>query len=245
MTPEDEFKIHPMKKTSPIELFLLFGIPGLLMYMATKIVIPFLDNYQIFPIEVSWFLSAGFLVLIPIFIASLLLIRKEIGSFNLRAVLARMRIKPMKRIDWIYTIVALAFVLGLTMLFVKIGELIPGFNASPPFLSNLPLESSEYWIFLIWLPFFFFNIFGEELWWRGYIQPRQELLTKQYTWLVHGILWSLFHIGLGGSVIFLALPNFFILPLVVQIRKNTTIALIMHALFGAFGFLSLALGIGT
>jgi hypothetical protein len=65
---------------------------------------------------------------------------------------------------------------------------------------------------LAWLPFFFFNIFGEELWWRGYIQPRQELLTKRYTWLVHGALWSLFHIGIGWSVIFLALPNFFILP---------------------------------
>jgi len=29
---------------------------------------------------------------------------------------------------------------------------------------------------------------------------------------------------------------------IVQIRKNTTIAIIVHAVFGAFGFLALALG---
>jgi membrane protease YdiL (CAAX protease family) len=148
----------------------------------------------------------------------------------------------MKPVDWAYTIGSLILVAGLTTLFVEVGKFIPGFTAAPTFMNDMPLETGNYWILLAWLPFFFFNIFGEELWWRGYIQPRQELLTKQYTWLVHGSLWSLFHVGLGWSAIFLALPIFFILPFVVQIRKNTTIAIIVHAVFGAFGFLSLAFG---
>jgi hypothetical protein len=63
------------------------------------------------------------------------------------------------------------------------------------------------------------------------------------TWLVHGLLWAGFHLGMGWCPIWLALPNFLILPLVVQIRKNTTIAIVMHAMFGALGFLSLSLGL--
>jgi membrane protease YdiL (CAAX protease family) len=126
---------------------------------------------------------------------------------------------------------------------LQLGRFIPGFDPKPEFFPNMPLTSTNTWLIAAWLPFFFFNIFGEELWWRGYIQPRQELLTGKFTWLVHGLLWAGFHLGMGWSPIWLALPNFLILPLVVQIRKNTTIAIVMHAIFGALGFLSLALGL--
>ncbi len=231
-----------MKRVSVIELLLMFGIPGILMYLATKVFIPILDSYHLFPVEISWFICGGLLVLIPILMASLVLTKKEVDSFTLKTLCARMRIKSMIPTDWAYAIGSLVLVIGLTTIFVQVGKFIPGFDATPAFMDDMPLEAGNYWILLAWLPFFFFNIFGEELWWRGYIQPRQELLTKQYTWLVHGALWSLSHLGLGWSVIFLALPNFFILPLVVQIRKNTTIAIILHAVFGSFGFLSLAFG---
>ena len=38
------------------------------------------------------------------------------------------------------------------------------------------------------------NIGGEELWWRGYVLPRQELAFGRATWVIHGILWSVFHL---------------------------------------------------
>lgn len=38
------------------------------------------------------------------------------------------------------------------------------------------------------------NVAGEELWWRGYVLPRQELAFGRFAWLVHGVLWSLFHL---------------------------------------------------
>ena len=47
---------------------------------------------------------------------------------------------------------------------------------------------------------------------------------------------------MGFDLVIAASPIFFILPAIVQIRKNTTIAIILHAVFGAFGFLALALG---
>jgi membrane protease YdiL (CAAX protease family) len=40
------------------------------------------------------------------------------------------------------------------------------------------------------------NVGGEELWWRGYVLPRQERYFNRWTWLVHGVCWSLFHLFL-------------------------------------------------
>jgi membrane protease YdiL (CAAX protease family) len=107
----------------------------------------------------------------------------------------------------------------------------------------MPLNDKYFWIIYVWPAFFFFNIFGEEFLWRGFIQPRQELLNGKYTWLVHGILWACWHLPMGLDLIFSALPIFFILPAIVQIRKNTTISIVIHFVFGAFGFLALAFGL--
>ena len=38
------------------------------------------------------------------------------------------------------------------------------------------------------------NVAGEELWWRGYLLPRQELVHGRATWIVHGVLWAAFHL---------------------------------------------------
>ncbi|MDJ0757173.1 MAG: CPBP family intramembrane metalloprotease [Ardenticatenaceae bacterium] len=48
-------------------------------------------------------------------------------------------------------------------------------------------------IVIIFSVFLFFNIVGEELWWRGYILPRQEAHFGRWAWLVHGLMWMLFH----------------------------------------------------
>lgn len=48
---------------------------------------------------------------------------------------------------------------------------------------------------------------------------------------------------MGLDLVFASGPIFFILPAIVQLRKNTTIAIVVHAVFGAFGFLALALNL--
>ncbi len=51
-----------------------------------------------------------------------------------------------------------------------------------------------------WIPVYYAvvmivcNIGGEELWWRGYVLPRQELAFGRAAWVVHGICWSAFHL---------------------------------------------------
>jgi hypothetical protein len=64
----------------------------------------------------------------------------------------------------------------------------------PTDFMGIPLPGS--W----WIPVYYafmilvFNIVGEELWWRGYALPRQELAFGKMTWVVHGIFWSAFHL---------------------------------------------------
>lgn len=225
------------------ELILLFGVPAILNLIACRFAIPFLNNKNIFPIEITYFLSVGLIVLVPMFFGAIYLTKAEIKSNNLRDIFDRMRIKKLSGIDLIWTVGGFIMLSFFSFLIAKI--VLPLFNidASPFFFQNMPLNDKYFWIIYVWPAFFFFNIFGEEFLWRGYIQPRQELLNKKWTWLVHGLFWAGWHIPMGFDLIFAATPIFFILPAVVQIRKNTSISIIVHAVFGAFGFLALALGL--
>lgn len=233
-------EVKPLKWS---ELVLLFGVPTLLNLLACRVSIPFLDSQNIFPIEISYFLSVGLLVLVPMFFGAIYLTSKEINSSKFKDIMKRMRIKRLSKTDAAWTVGG--FILLLLFSFLIANFLLPVFDvdANPFFFRNMPLNDNHFWIIFVWPLFFFFNIFGEEFYWRGYIQPRQEALNKKFTWLIHGLFWAFFHLPMGLNLIYSAAPIFFILPGIVQIRKNTTISIIIHFIFGAFGFLILALGL--
>jgi membrane protease YdiL (CAAX protease family) len=109
-------------------------------------------------------------------------------------------------------------------------------------MSVSPLTESDRWILAAWLPMFFFNIFGEGLFWRGYIFPRQELAFGRYTWLVHGCCWWMFHIPFGVTLLVTLVPIIFITSLVVQQTKSTWPDIIIHTLINGSGFLLVVLG---
>ena len=221
----------------------MFGIPTVLNFIACRIAILWLDAQKIFPIEVTYFISVGLLVLVPMFFGAIFLTSRELKSKHIKEIFERMRIKKLSKMDILWTVLGFIFLSFASFLIAKIILPIFQIDANPFFFQNMPLSDENFWILYIWPLFFFFNIFGEEFLWRGYIQPRQELLNKKYTWSVHGLLWAVWHLPMGLDLIYSALPIFFILPAVVQFRKNTTIAIIIHFVFGAFGFLVLALGL--
>ena len=232
-----------VKPLSWLQLLLLFGIPTALNLIACRVLIPYLNrSIESLPVEIIYFLSVGLVVLIPMFFGSIYLCSKEINSKKIRDILSRMRIRKLSLKDLFWTVSGFIILSLLSFIIAKL--ILPEFNfdASPFFFKNMPLSSKYLWIIYYWPIFFFFNIFGEEFLWRGYILPRQELLNKKWTWLVHGVLWSIFHLPMGINLVISAIPIFFILPGIVQIRKNTTISIIIHFVFGAFGFLALAFG---
>ena len=74
------------------------------------------------------------------------------------------------------------------------------------------------------------NIAGEELLWRGYLLPRQELVHGTTTWIVHGILWAAFHLFFQTNLWDLVrmLPTCCALAFVAQHRKNTWPGIVGH-----------------
>ena len=75
-----------------------------------------------------------------------------------------------------------------------------------------------------------FNIGGEELWWRGYIMPRQELVFGKATWLVNGFFWTCFHIFIHSTLFDFVrmMPTCLALAYVVQRTRNTWTGIIGH-----------------
>lgn len=73
----------------------------------------------------------------------------------------------------------------------------------------------------------FFNIFGEELLFRGYMLPRQQVNYGKWAWLVHGLLWTAWHIYWKWNLLSL-LPVTMAIPFVVQKTQNTTTGLVVH-----------------
>lgn len=102
-------------------------------------------------------------------------------------------------------------------------------------------------VFIMAAVSFFFNIVGEEFWWRGYILPRQELAFGKWTWLIHGVMWSvLFHAFKYWDFVGL-LPAQLVFVYVASRKKSTTVSMWLHILtnvsFPAFVLLGV-LGVG-
>ena len=211
--------IKPMKFGHSILLFL---IPGLYGVFAFYVLFPFLIHLGM-PEEFAYgtqMLSVFLLLLI----ATVIGLRKDGWSLSWATARDRLRIKSMDSTAWKWTLVflflnlLLGYLLNLLGLFVfeKLDFLPPD--------ANIPLTNIPFLVLVL-----FMNIIAEELWWRGYILPRQELTHDKYAFLVNGVLWSLFHMFKWWAVPLMLFRNW-MEPFVVQRTKNTTPAIIMHSI---------------
>jgi membrane protease YdiL (CAAX protease family) len=98
-----------------------------------------------------------------------------------------------------------------------------------------------------WIPLYYAvvmlvcNIAGEELWWRGYVLPRQELGFGNVAWIIHGISWSLFHLFMQPTLwdtVRMAITGM-ALSYVAQHTKSTWPGIVGHS----FGNLPLLLAL--
>ena len=236
-----------LKNIKPMGFFsslLYFAIPTLMLYAATQVCIPRLHHVTDLPQVVCWYICGGSLVFFPLFLGALILYRLEGNPWRFSMILQRFRLNTFGwRIAGISLLGTIAISL-LMFLLMEMGKWVsPDFSAQPSFISLKPLEKGDYWILLVWLPLFFFNIMGEALFWRGYIFPRQEAAFGKFTWLVHGLLWTIFHASFGWNLMFNLLPILFITSYLVQITRNTWVDILIHTLINGSGFLLIAFGI--
>lgn len=125
---------------------------------------------------------------------------------------------------WKWTLIFLFLNLLLGYLLNLLGLFVfEKLNFLPPD-ADIPLTNIPFLVLVL-----FFNIVAEEVWWRGYILPRQELTHGKYAFLVNGVLWSVFHMFKWWAVPLMLFRNW-MEPFVVQRTKNTTPAIIMHGI---------------
>lgn len=101
-----------------------------------------------------------------------------------------------------------------------------------------PFEGHDRLLLLVWLPMFFFNIAGEEMLWRGYIQTR---LAGKYAWLLFSVLWMMFYLPFGMDLMIMLIPVVLIIPYVYSKTGNTVTGIFIHGIYNGPIFMRVAL----
>jgi membrane protease YdiL (CAAX protease family) len=224
--------------------FLIFGIASLAIFLETHFLIPFLSEQTGIETIVFWLLVAGLGIFLPLLVVAYLILKSEGFKINKDTWQNRLRFKKMDKADWLWSIGAIIIIGILSFAIMKTLEVIFGHvESQPPFMVFEPLTPDRYWILLIWLPYWLLNIMGEEILWRGVILPRQEVIFKKYTWLIHAALWSVFHIAFGWQLLLTMLPILFIQSYVVQQRKNSWTGVVIHAIINGPSFIAISFGL--
>ncbi|MBM1173373.1 CPBP family intramembrane glutamic endopeptidase [Microvirga arabica] len=219
----------------------IYGVFGLMLLAGTVWGMPALQARGVRP-DISWFIVAG-AVFAAFGLATLMLLARERREIR-HDWRQRLRIKPMSREDWKAAFIGIGFVLfGSGAIFLVFKALIPDLSPHPPFLEMRPLQPSEYWVLLAWLPMFVLNIGCEEAFGRGYLLPRNELAAGRFGWLVNACGWLLFHIAFGWPLMIITAPIIFAVCWTVQRRRNTTIGFVIHGLANGPSFVAISLGL--
>lgn len=166
--------------------------------------------------------SAHLLVFVGLLLAALTALRLEGWPLKWALVKERLRLGAMTWKQWKWTLLFLFLYLLLSYLLSILALIVYEYFRFWPPDADVPLTNIPFALILL-----VFNIISEELWWRAYILPRQELQHGEYAWLLNGILWSFFHLFKWWAVPLLLLKQWMI-PFIAQRLRNTTPALIIH-----------------
>lgn len=220
---------------------------ALALFAAVHYGIPLLHEQYGVRALIGWWLTSG-VIFVVFFFAALLTARAQARAKSLVQVLLALNIRRLSKGDTLWAAGGLGLVVALTAIVVAACDRLFSINLlSQDSYTSFPrmekLKTEEFWLFLAWTPYFFFNIVGEESLWRGYLLPRQAGALGRYAWAFNGFLWAVFHVGIGWRLAILLLPIEFIVPYVVQRRMNTWIGILIHGLYNGSGFVIVALGV--
>lgn len=237
----------------------LFGVPGSILVFTIHVLNPALVEAGV-PLVVSFTLSL-YGVLFGLLVATLICLRRSGYPMTRDALVERLRLRPLQGREWWWVggAVVLAFaadsVLESTMRWMADTLPLPIPDHLPSLFDpreELSLPPAEYfgvtlegrWIILVvYTVSLVGNIVGEELWWRGYVLPRQEQAFGRWAWLVNGVLWVVvFH-----AFMWWALPTLLatglLTPLVAQRLRSTWAAIVVHGTGNALFLLLLLAGV--
>lgn len=225
---------------------IIFGLPAVWFYLATRLVTPWLSDQAGLHPSLSWFIT-GLMVFPLLFALALILARRE-GFRSIPELKERLRLRKLSERDWKYVALSCLAIFALMGLIMGISFLLnrlfgyPVIETTPPFLKSVTLHGYQRLYLLVWLVMFFFNMYGEELLWRGYILPRMEVAHGKVAWLFNGSFWLVFHFCFGLQLVILLLPILFVLPYAVQKTGNTNVGILIHTILNGPMFVLISLG---
>ncbi len=252
--------VKPPLKPMAFGLSLLyFGLPALVFVIGFHVVMPWLIDQGVLPYY-AYLIALG-VPLAFMLLASLLWLRLEGRSLDWATLRERFRLRSMTRQAWGWSALALLLgsVVGFGLMMVVSNFLIqrgiiPIPSDLPAFISPLSMTDpgvydeavggvhSNWLLLAAMLIVFFFNILGEEFWWRGVVLPRQELAFGQQTWIVHGTMWAFFHVFKWWDVLNL-LPICLAIAFVCSRQRSATPGIVIHGVTNGVAFIPLVLGI--
>lgn len=233
------------KQLSAFNTFVIFGLATVYFYLLLYTLFPFLkENFTLNP-AVYWFIT-GYFLFIPLFTYAVVMVRREANNSK-SEIFTALNLRRFTKSDWRYAIIATLLVFVFTGLIFGVSTLLNKYfgirllNTSPWFMEAMkPFVGVEKLLLLVWLPMFFFNIVGEEILWRGYIQNRMK---GKYAWVVCSLFWAMFHLPFGFDLIIMALPALIIIPYVFHKRNNTLISIFIHGIYNGPIFIMISLGL--
>jgi len=218
--------IRPMRFWQSLLFFLL---PGLYAVFAQYVLFPAFVRGGIS--EENAYNTTHLTGFIGLFFLTILALRVDGWPLRWASIKERLRIKSMDSTAWKWTLPFLVLYLLLGYLLNILAQFVYEKLGFWPPDADIPLTNIPYLLIIL-----IANIFSEELWWRGYILPRQELEHGKYAWIVNGLLWSFFHLWKWWAVPFMIIKHW-IIPFVVQRTKNTAPAILIHFISNGMGVL--------
>lgn len=187
-----------------------------------------------------------FLPLIILFIAAVVLGLRE-SKIGYKGLFEAWHLKPMKKSDWGWTLALFGVMVGSYLALGSVTNWIatqfPSL-APPYYFSQLSTNTSfmgitmkgNWLVLVIHLTLLFFNIFGEELLFRGILFSKQEKKYGKRGWLVHALSYHVWHMFYPWDVIRL-LPASLGYAWVRQRTGNTWTTIIAHFMFNGIGLI--------
>jgi membrane protease YdiL (CAAX protease family) len=232
------------------------NLPNALLYYSFASIPFFISIYIIIPLFVSEngnnFIPFSTGILLPLFLLLIYVIiigKFEQSESGWKGLINRWNLKKMEKSDWLWTVFLITVIL---LGYFSLAETSDWIIERFPFLTppkefdliitensffGLPLKGN-WWVLVLHIAVLILNIFGEELFFRGILFPKQKIIHKKHTWIVHGLCYHLFHMFYPWNFLRI-LPESLAYDFVVQKTNNTWPGIIAH-----FTFNSLAL-IGT
>ena len=244
--------MHTPPTLRPLPLLpalLYFGIPTFFGYLVTWKIVPMMDRAGASPL-LQFAVAASDLILI--LIAAFVAYGFEGNAWTWPAFRDRMRLRMPTGRGWAWAIGLAIVNVGLYIGAATAVDALFPHQRPPVALMKLLGDDQHFlgsplhhaWPLLgAWVLFYLVNVFGEELWWRGIILPRQELAHGKNAWIFHGFLWAGFHISFFPTDFFVLLPCALAYGWVCQRQRSTVPGVVAHGVLNGLSGIRILAGI--